>query len=131
MIAMLVGDESLRSGPIALALAHAGFETRTAQGVEDVERLGAGDCVLVVDAEALASQPGASRWAGFLARPAAPPAVLVAHGAPSPAVRAAALGPQRILVEDPFDAAAVVAAILRATRQQRTAPQPRRLQEAG
>lgn len=127
MLTMIVGPEDMRSGPIPVALAHAGFEGRstltTDQADCDVDTHGAEDCLLVVDAGALASRAGSGTWASFLTAHPRVPAVVVARGGADPEAREAARGPHRVLVEDPFDAAAVVAAARRASAARR---RPRR-----
>jgi hypothetical protein len=117
VIALLAGD--LGSGPIPLALAHAGFEVRQISTSDEADcelaAHGAGGCVLVVGATSLGSRAGSPTWARFLSRRAALPAVVVGRGALDVEVRSLAAPPHRILLEDPFDAAAVAAAALRAS----------------
>jgi hypothetical protein len=136
MIAMIVGDEDMRRGPIPIALAHAGFEAREAfttdQADCDVGTHGAEDCVLVVDAGSLDSRAGSATWASFLTSHRAVAAVVVARGQVDSEARAVATEPHRILLESPFDAAAVVAAARKASPRRppiRRTPAP--LREAG
>jgi hypothetical protein len=116
MIAIIAGDADVRRGPIPIALAHAGFETREAFTTDQADRAveaGGQGCVLVVDASSLERGTGTT-WSGFLTRHPAVAAVVVSRGSPGDRTRAAAGGPHRILVGDPFDAAAVVTAARRA-----------------
>jgi DNA-binding NtrC family response regulator len=117
VIAMIVGDEAMRQGPVPLALAHAGFETRDAHATQDadsgVERHGAAECVWIVDTRMLEARAVGAEWSAFLIHRRELPAVVIAHGAARPEVRAATREPNRVLLEDPFDAAAVVMAARR------------------
>lgn len=135
MIAMVVGDEGMRAGPIPIALASAGFEpchTLTTDEAEwSVQEHGAQACVLIVDAGSLDRRAGSATWSSFLTRCSGVPAVVVSRGEAGPEARAAAENPHRILLEDPFDAAAVVAAARRAARRGPIRKVPRRVREAG
>jgi DNA-binding response OmpR family regulator len=119
MIAMIVGDEDMRRGPIPIALAEAGFEARetftTDEADCDVGTHGADACVLVVDAGSLDSRAGSATWTSFLTSHRAVAAVVVARGQVDSEARALASEPHRILLENPFDAATVVAAARRAS----------------
>ena len=123
MIAIIVGDEDMRRGPIPIALAHAGFEARetftTDEADCDVGTHGAEDCVLVVDAGSLDFRAGGDTWTSFLTSHRAVAAVVLARGQADSEARAVASEPHRILLENPFDAAAVVAAARRASSTRR------------
>jgi len=114
MIAIIVGDEDMRRGPIPIALAHAGFEGRetftTDEADCEVGTHGAEASVLVIDAGSLDSHSGSATWTTFLTRHRTVAAVIVEMEKPSSETRAVASKPHRILLENPFDAAAVVAA---------------------
>lgn len=116
MIAMIVGPEDMRNGPIPVALAHAGIAVRgtftTDQAQSTLDAHGAEHCVLVLDADALDARAGSSTWAAFLDTNGRVPAVIVARGRVDAAARSRARA-HRIPLEDPFDAAAVVAAVRR------------------
>jgi hypothetical protein len=116
MIAIIHG-EYFEEGPIPIALALAGFEAceiRSAQEAAGrIDQSGAHDCMLVLDARSLGSDGDAESWNRLLDDPRVS-AVIVACGEPSPSARAAAQAPHRILIENPFDPAAVVAAAARA-----------------
>jgi DNA-binding NtrC family response regulator len=137
MIAMIVGDEDMRMGPIPFALAYAGFEARETCTTDEAEYTvgmhGAKDCVLVVDAGMLDRRAGSATWNTFLTSHRAVAAVVVTRVGAPPEMQAAASEPHRILLENPFDAAAVVAAARRASAAPRLpvrrARQP--LREAG
>lgn len=137
MIAMVVGDEDMRKGPISIALDHAGFEARetftTDEADCDVGTCGAEACVLVVDAGSLASRAGSTTWTSFLTSHRSVAVVVVAHGQADSEARAVASQPHRILLENPFDAAAVVAAVRRASSPHQPAIRraSARLREAG
>ena len=137
MIALIVGDEDMRRGPIAFALAYGGFEAyetfTTDEADGDVSRHGAEDCVLIIDADALDSRAGSTSWVTFLTSHHTVPAVVVARGTVDPEARAVASEPHRILLENPFDAAAVVAAARRASSPCRPSIRhaSARLREAG
>lgn len=116
MIALVVG-EAAGQGPLMLAFAHAGFVPHGVSSPEDAARAlaahGTSACVLVLDASFFETAAGGSRWDGLLARHPELAAVVVARG---PARRAAhAPERHRVLLQDPFDAAAVVAAARRAS----------------
>jgi hypothetical protein len=131
VIAIIAADSDVRRGPIPIALAYAGFETQAATSDEAdraVETRGGEECVLVLGADALERGAG-TVWSGFLARHPAVAAVVVAHGSPGIA-RTVAGGPHRILVGDPFDAAAVVSAARRAAKLRRRSAAARRVPRA-
>ncbi len=137
MIAIIVGDENMKRGPIPIALVHAGFEARetftTDEADRDIGTHGADACVLVLDAGSLDSRAGSATWTTFLTNHRAVAAVVVARGKADPEARLVASEPHRILVEDPFDAAAVVAAARRAPslRRSRIRRVPAQLREVG
>jgi hypothetical protein len=122
VIAGIVGDEGMRRGPIPIALQIAGFETHDLSTAEQAEhRIRSRDprgWVLVIDAESLERRESGGRltWSSFLSRRPALSVVVVAYGEAAAGVRDAAWGWNRILLEDPFDAAAVVAAAERVSR---------------
>lgn len=131
MIALLAGTEDLRSGPIPMALVQAGFEARetstTDQADDELAAHGAEGCVLVVEAASLGSRAGGASWTRFLCTHPALAAVVVGRGGFGSEARALAGPPHRILLEDPFDASAVVAAARRASAIRR--PPLRRVPE--
>ncbi len=137
MIAIIVGDQHMRRGPIPIALAHAGFEARetltTDEADCDVGTHGAEACVLVIDAGSLDCRAGSDTWTSFLTSHRAVAAVVVARGQANSKARAAASEPHRILLENPFDAAVVVAAARRASSPRRPPMRcvPVQLSEAG
>ena len=127
----------MRKGPIPIALAHAGFEAREIFTTDEADCAvgthGAGACVLVVDAGSLDSRAGSATWNSFVTSHRTVAAVVVARGKADPEARAVASEPHRILLENPFDAAAVVAAARRASSPRRPAIRhvPQRLRDAG
>jgi DNA-binding NtrC family response regulator len=130
VIAGIVGDENMRRGPIRIALRNAGFETRelstTDQAESDVRSLGCEGCLLVIDATYLGERAGRATWSSFLTRHPTVSAVVVACGEAAARVATAVGGQNWILVADPFDAAAVVAAVERHV----SATSPRRVRRA-
>lgn len=123
MIALVAGEEPLGSGPIPIALAHAGFEACEALGPDAAARRigehGPQRCLLVLDARSLSSEAGSAPWSRLLEEHDELAVVLVLRGTADPGTRALARAPHRILVENPFDAAAVVAAAIRASASAR------------
>ena len=123
MIAGIVGGERMRRGPIPKALQIAGFETQdlsTAEQAEhEVRRHGPGGSVLVIEAASLGEQAVHAAWSSFLDRCPTVSIVVVACGEPVAQVQKSVCGRNRILLEDPFDAAAVVAAVERASETPR------------
>jgi hypothetical protein len=114
--AIIAGDESFKSGPIPIALAHAGFEVCECKDPSDAaDRIGEHrpcECMLVLDAGSLESDD--PRWGRLLGDHERVAAVVVSLGGASPEARTLAQVPHRVLLEAPFDAAAVVAAAIRA-----------------
>jgi hypothetical protein len=137
MIAMIAGSEEMRRGPIPLALAHAGFEPRQTFTTDEVDatlgRYGPKGCVLVLEAGSLDRRAGSATWSGYLMSHRALPAVVVTRGEPIPGMQAMAGEAHRILVECPFDAAAVVVAARQASSSRRLGARVARppFQEAG
>ena len=82
MIAMIVGDEDMRRGPIPIALVHGGFEGRKTLTTDDAEcsvgTHGVEACVLVIDAGSLDCRAGSDTWTTFLTSHRALAAVAVA-----------------------------------------------------
>ena len=119
MLAMIVGDENMRNGPIPIGLEYVGFEPRetgtTDEAADVLGGVAANGCVVVIHAGALGASAGSSTWESFLADHPALAAVVIAHGEADPCARAVACAPHRILLENPFDAAVVAAAALRAS----------------
>jgi predicted exporter len=119
MIALVAGKETLRSGPVPIALTYAGLDARAVLTTEDadeqIDRHGTRACVLVIDAESLDATTAGDAWTAFLAKHPALPAVVISHGPAQSHAKAMTLDPHRMLVEDPFDAAAVVNATRRAS----------------
>lgn len=118
MIAIIVNGSAMWSGPIPLALEHAGFETRPAETTDqagfDVRNHGCEGCVVVVESSALGRRAGTATWTSFLAAHSSVPAVVIVWGEADTLARGACDAPHRLLLENPFDAAAVVAATRRA-----------------
>jgi hypothetical protein len=124
VIAMIAGGEDTRRGPLPLAFAHAGFEPCELLDTDEADRLlaarGPGSCVLVLDVGSLDPGAGSAGWTRYLARHRDVPAVVVARGGVDVEVRAVASGePHRVLVDSPFDPAAVVAAARQAASARR------------
>lgn len=117
MIAMIVGDEAMLQGPVPLALALAGFETRDAFESAEIDSgaaiYGAAECVWIVDARALDARAVSAEWSAFLTLRRELPAVVITRGAACPEVRALMREPHRVLLEDPFDAAEIAMAARR------------------
>jgi hypothetical protein len=117
LIALIAGID-MQTGPVPIALGYAGIETRPVATTDEVEeqlgRSGAERCVLVLDARGLDVRAGRSTWSALLSRQPALRAVIVAHQ-DARAAAASAIGaqPHRLLAVDPFDAAAIVAAVRR------------------
>jgi len=114
----LIAGAGTTSGPIPIALRYGGVEPHptltTDEAEEEVGKLGEARCVLVLDAGCLDFPAGQSSWRAFLSRHPALPAVIVACENEGQAL-SAAREPHRMLLVDPFDAAAVVAAVRRAS----------------
>lgn len=123
MIAMIAGSQEMRRGPIPLALAHAGFEPRQTFTTDEVDvtigRYGPKGCVLVLDAASLDRRAGSATWGRCLTSHRALPAVVVTRGERHPGMQAVANEAHRILLECPFDAAAVVVAVREASSSRR------------
>jgi hypothetical protein len=122
-IALVACEAGAPCGPIELALAHEGFETRevcTPEAVDAVlqglESRGARRCLLVIGAEMLPLRRGCARWSTCLRPRPGLALVVVSLGRVDDATRAAVHAAGGILEEAPFDAAAVVAAARRACR---------------
>jgi DNA-binding NtrC family response regulator len=130
VIAIIAADSDVRKGPIPLALAHAGFETQEIATTDDAARAvgahGAKNCVLVVAADSLEQRAGSSTWSAFLESHPKVAATVVASGRLDRAARAVTSGRRRVLVESPFDAAAVVSAARRAVAVRRRASEAER-----
>ncbi len=133
-IALVVCESGAPRGPISFALAHAGFDTREVCTTDEAEALieasGARSCVLIVDAERLPRKCGQATWSAFLGSRAGIPLVVASREGADEATRAEVRAARGILVEGPFDAAAVVAAARRAcpnapARVRRLAPAAR------
>jgi len=120
VIAIIVGDEAMLQGPVPLALAHAGFETRDAFATREADSSlgshGAAECVWIVDAHSLDAPAVGAEWSTFLTHRRELPAVVITRGAACPEVRAAMREPHRVLLEDPFDAAEIVMAACRVSK---------------
>ena len=111
----IIGGGSVQGGPIPMALVLAGFEACEVESADDAKRrlrrYGPGECMLVLDARSLERER--ESWADLLEDSRAA-AVVLAYGEADPTARTLTEAPHRILVENPFDAAAVVAAAIRA-----------------
>jgi hypothetical protein len=114
----IIGDDYLENGPIPIALALAGFEACETKSPEDAAgrlgQYGPHDCMLVLDARSLESGGDIKSWNHLLEDPRVAAVVVTSDGA-NPWVRAHTQAPNRILLENPFDAAAVVTAAIRAS----------------
>jgi DNA-binding NtrC family response regulator len=126
MLALIAQPETM-SGPIPVALRYGGLEPRPTSTTEEAEKeLGtssAGACVLLLDAGSLDVGAGPGTWRAFLSRHPALPVVIVAHEDSDLAANAVGREPHHVLLVDPFDAAAIVAAVRRAiTRPLSSAP---------
>jgi hypothetical protein len=125
VIAVIVGGEEMQRGPIPLALAHAGFDAHEASSADaaDVEVSSGAedDCVLILDSGCLDRPANGGTWRSFLAGRERLPAVVVACGRVPEGARGLAAEPHRIVLESPFDAAAVVAAARQASERRRAA----------
>jgi DNA-binding NtrC family response regulator len=123
MIAMVAGSAEMRRGPVPVALAHAGFEVRDTSTTDaadcTVGEHGASSCVLIVDAGSLDRRAGSATWSRFLDSHRAVPAVVVTRGEAHPELHAAAREGHRVLLESPFDTAAVVVAARQASSHRR------------
>jgi DNA-binding response OmpR family regulator len=111
MIVMIVTDPGKPRGLLAYAFDLAGMDTREVLSVYQADSLvlqfGSRNCVLVIEVEALES----GTWRAFLRSRSRLPVVVTACAAASYAIRDLVAEEGRILLEDPFDAAAVVAAV--------------------
>lgn len=118
MIALIAGEEATRKGTIYYALQHGGFEARPACSPDEAERIvqdhGSASCVLTIDAGTLSTASAAQAWAKLLSDHPRLSAVVTTHAAAGETARQATRGANRILLESPFDAAAVVAGVRRA-----------------
>ena len=121
MIAIIADGVDVASGPIPIALAHAGFDPHEIRTTDEAARClethGPKDCVLVVQVGSLFAR--AAEWLALLREHGAVAAVIVARGEAAADARAAARAPHRILLEDPFDAAAIAAAAIRVSASAR------------
>lgn len=118
MIALIVSEPGTPRGLLAYALDFAGLDTREVLSVHQagslVRQLGSRNCVVVIEAESLSDAPGSGTWRAFLRSRSELPAVVTACAPANSATRHLIAGRYRILLENPFDAAAVVAAVRRA-----------------
>jgi len=121
LIAVIAGGKPASTGPIGFALEHAGFEIRDAATPDDaaliVKDHGDANCVLTIDARKLSASAGHRTWASFMADHPALSAVVTTHAAADDAALEATRGANRRLLENPFDAAAVVAGVRRAVHE--------------
>jgi DNA-binding NtrC family response regulator len=133
-IALVVCEAGAPRGPLYFALAHEGFDPREVSTTEEAEALvearDARSCVVVLDAEMLPLRRGRSTWDAFLRARAGIPLVVASRERADEATRSAVRAARGMLVEGPFDAAAVVAAAQRAcpgapARARRRAAAPR------
>lgn len=115
MIALIVAEESAAKGPIHFALKHGGFEIRDAASPDAaaliVKDHGCASCVLTIDSKRLSTSRGARSWASFLAEHPTLSAVVTTHTPADDTALEATGGANRLLLENPFDAAAVVAGV--------------------
>jgi hypothetical protein len=105
-------------GPLYFALAYEGFDVREVRDPAEVEAgIGparARGCVLLVEAERLAAPRRDTGWGAFLRAHPGLPLVVASLQRVDEDTRAAVRAARGILLEGPFDAAAVVAAARRA-----------------
>lgn len=119
MIAIIAGEEAADTAAVQYAFAHAGFAPRhvsTPDRAEEVVRdQGCANCVLAIDASLLSAKAGEGpSWASFLADHPALGAVVTSHGRADEVMRKITGVANRVVLENPFDAAAVVAGVRRA-----------------
>jgi len=118
MIVLVVSDMGAPRGLLACAFDFAGLDVREVVSVHQaaslVREFGSRNCLVVIEAESLSASPGSGTWRAFLRSRSELPVVVTACAPASPAIRDLVAGRDRILLEDPFDAAAVVAAVQRA-----------------
>jgi hypothetical protein len=117
-IAWVASEAGAPRGPLYFALAYEGFDAREvsnpAQIEAAIERDGTRGCVLVVSAEMLPLPRDRATWGAFLSAHPGIPLVVAALECADEATHAAVQAARGILLEGPFDAAAVVAAARRA-----------------
>jgi len=117
MLALIVSEWGAPRGPLPYAFGLAGLDTREVLSVSQadslVRSLGSGDCVVVIEAEYLSEEPGCGRWGAFLRRRSEIPVVVTACSQTHASIRNLLAGRDWILLESPFDAAAVVSAARR------------------
>ncbi len=118
MIAIIAGKETADTEAVQYALLHAGFATRRLASPDRAEDLvneeGCKNCVVAIDARRLAEGSGSRTWASFLNDHPALGAVVTAWSHPDEAAQKATSEANRTIVENPFDAAAVVAGLRKA-----------------
>jgi DNA-binding NarL/FixJ family response regulator len=118
LIALIVAEETAAKGPIHFALRHGDLETRDVVSPDDaaliVKEHGCASCVLTIDARRLSASRGARSWASFLLDHPTLSAVVTTRTPADEAARRTTGAANRLLLENPFDAAAVVAAVRRA-----------------
>ena len=131
-IALVAREGGAPCGSVELALAHEGFETLEActpdvveAALERLEGRATRRCVLVVGTEMLSLRRGSATWSACLQQRPGLALVVVSLWRADDATRAAVRAAGGILVEGPFDAAAVVAAARRACRAAPARARPR------
>ena len=121
VIAVIAGEDGASKGLLHCALRCEGFEARNASTPDEAERIladhGYASCVLTIDARRLGAPGTATSWDSVLAGHPTLRVVITVQGQPSPAARKASAGANRILVQNPFDAAAVMAGVRRAVAE--------------
>jgi DNA-binding NtrC family response regulator len=118
MIAWVVSEKDTPRTPVSYALEYAGFEARDVFTIDEVDRAlefhGIRDSVVVIGTQMLSERRGRQTWMNFLeARPELM-LVVVSLARANDSAREIMRVRSGILVEEPFDAAAVVTAVYRA-----------------
>lgn len=131
MIVIVVTQPGAPRGLLRYALELAGLETREVVSVEQadsvVRRTGSRNCVVVIEAESLSDAPRSGTWRTFLRSWSELPVVAIARADTHDSIRDLVARRDRILLENPFDAAAVVAAV----RKVAVSARSKRAMEAG
>ena len=115
MMVLIVTERGTARGLLACAFALAGLNARevTSMGQADsfVGLLGPRNCVLVIAADSLSDTEVSVSWRAFLRSWPALPVVVTACAHPNDSILDLIADKHRILLKDPFDAAAIVVAV--------------------
>ena len=134
-VTAIVGDEKLRKGLIPVALAYGGLGvcpvSTTDQARRALDTHGVESCLLLLSADVLDTRRGQTTWKELLGEHERLAAVVIADEEPGPEARSLCGGSHRILLENPFDGAAVVAAVRRAAGAHRPEIQQAPAQPSG